>query len=81
MMCFEHGGVLMVDRMKFSRKMTKAAVELTFFLGDAAGKVGGLGFSKASLEQAESGWRVLKFEDTGALDLRKAGAAAADVQE
>ncbi len=68
MMCFEHGGVMIVDRMKFSRKMTKAVVELTFFLGDAAGKAAGLGFSKASLEQAESGWRVLKFEDTGALE-------------
>lgn len=70
-MCFDHGGIMFIDRLKLSRKATKATAELTFMLADPAGKGAGVGFSKAALEKSGAVWSLLKIEDTGAWDLRK----------
>jgi hypothetical protein len=70
MMCFDHGGLMIIERIKFSRKTTKAVAELTYLLADSAGKAAGIGFSKANLEKEPGGWSVQNFEDTGAWDLR-----------
>jgi hypothetical protein len=71
--CFDHGGLMLINEMKITRKNAKADVELNYVLKDLQGKAVGLGFSKVVAEKTAEQWSVKKFEDTGAWDLRNAG--------
>jgi hypothetical protein len=74
--CFDHGGHMLLSEVKFSKKMTKASVKLDYFLLKKDNGLAGLGFAKGALEAEGGAWKVVKVEDTGAWDLREPNPAA-----
>jgi len=71
--CFDHGGIMGIDRLKLRRKDTRAKAELSYFLADEEGKGAGVAFAFVDLKKEDAGWVAQKWQATGAIDFKAFG--------